>query len=135
MQVKDKIVTLEELKAGLDKKVDTSDVVNNLTRDATKVPSAECVYDAITPSWTTLSTTYGVEYCKMGNLVAVKVFKYAPGISSGTVIATLPSGYRPPTRARFPGYNSEHEYDIDTDGTIKVNGNAPNLMANIVFMM
>lgn len=40
MQVKDKIVTLEELKAGLDKKVDTSDVVNNLTSTATDKPGS-----------------------------------------------------------------------------------------------
>lgn len=57
----------------------SGDVVNNLTRDATKVPSAECVYDAVNP--------IGTVYTGTGDVTSI-----ANATNTDVLSVTLPAG-------------------------------------------
>ena len=130
MQVKDKIVTLEELKAGLDKKVDTSDVVNDLTSTATDKPASANLVNGITSGSFSLPSGYSVigkgTIYRVGHIVTFSCALSIPEwtTKSRSNISLIPEGFWPKMEIDFAGTDNTNDAHLscllDSGGVLSI---------------
>ena len=143
---------LNHMEDGISAALTGSDVVNNLSRDATKVPSAECVYDALAINGVGITAASGVTSYLFANKIGAAnsvvtingyvMFATAPIAS--TQIGTIAQGARPITSVRSICGIAGAAYDppaaigyitIDEDGKISVKPPSNNTNKAVYFSL
>ena len=84
-------------------------------------------------SWTSLNTTYPTYYRKVAGIVTV-LFRLNGGStpSSGDLLGTLPSGYRPSYQVVVATQNLHGHIVVDTDGKVNINANSGQTLNNFM---
>lgn len=105
------------------------------SKGETDTAIAQSTADLVTPAWISVNPNYGLSYCQIGNIVAIRAIKYSVNITQDTTIGTLPSAVRPTYPFRVAGYNHTHAFAFDSEGTVVVQGSTNNLIANFVYVI
>lgn len=131
MAVKDKLVTLEDLQTAYN---DLKEMIENMGSNVTT--GTITLLD--TATWTNIEHNSLV---RTGNLVQITLYANLKGISghtaSGTVVATIPAGFRPPAKNGVVGqgqYYGSHCIYIDSNGDLSINYGLDSSTARSVFI-
>lgn len=100
----------------------TAEEMNEIVSNYTYIAE----YASTTTTPVIVSSTYGISYVKVGNVVNVQVAFASTTANPGQVLATMPVGARPALdQVELNGFDNQRgEFVIDTDGSVQYMSNS-----------